>query len=96
MPIHIPGYHGKPYRPSNGDEGERFEAAYCDRCKRQPDEFDSYHDECHILADAFMFEIGEEGYPAEWVWAQGWPLCTAYEPRDGERPAPVSLDGPPS
>lgn len=92
MPIHMEGRHGEPYRPSNGTEGDRFEAAYCDRCTRHdPDAWTRDEPGCPIHLNALVFGIGEEGYPEEWVWAEGYPLCTAYDPTEGAPPAPVSL-----
>lgn len=51
----------KPYRPSNGSEGEWFFNTYCDRCW-----FDRTED-CPILAATLVYEVDDPEYPKEWV-----------------------------
>lgn len=63
----------KPYRPSNGSEGEFFMAQFCEHCAR-----DGEDSPCFILGAAFAFNIGEEGYPAEWVQDEQGTRCTAF------------------
>lgn len=91
---------GRPYRPSNGTEGEIFEAAWCDHCRRDA-AFRRFYDSngavggdqpdgCAILCSAHAFDIGDDGYPSEWVYGpDGQPRCTAFSDEDappvGER-----------
>lgn len=74
----------EPYRPSNGTEGEIFYEDWCVNCHRE-----AAGRLCKILAATMIFDIGERGYPKEWVRDVGeWPgnpRCTAFE----ESRAPV-------
>ncbi len=64
---------GKPYRPSNGTEGDIFEESYCQDCKR-------YGEPCMIFGAMLFHEIGEPGYPPEIVYGDdGQPTCKAFE-----------------
>ncbi len=86
----------EPYRPSNGTEGEIFKARFCDRCvksSRDPED-----EPCPIEAATFFFDIGEEGYPPEWVCEPYTgdieryllsPRCTAFQ--DWTKPAPNTI-----
>ena len=60
----------KPYRPSNGTEGEAFQDRWCARCTR--DDFDADL-LCPILARGLS---GQQ--PPEWVYRNGVPTCTAF------------------
>ena len=63
---------GKPYRPSNWSEGEMFFEAYCEDCKRGGS--------CEIAGATMCFDIGEKGYPKEWIYGDdGQPTCLAFE-----------------
>ena len=63
---------GKPFRPSNGTQGEIFESDFCDRCKRDRG--------CGIRMAALMHDETESEYPKEWVYNEhGQPTCTAFE-----------------
>jgi hypothetical protein len=65
---------GKPYRPSNGSEGEWFMEDFCYKCKMDENE------SCEIVAKTMFHDIGEPGYPKEWVYdIEGNPMCTAFE-----------------
>ena len=67
---------GKPYRPSNGEEGDRFMSAYCTDCVLCGEE----GCEKGLDSASFWCDIGEEGYPAEWQYGpDGQPTCTAFE-----------------
>lgn len=78
MPYRIPGAAGKPYRPSNGSEGMMFAEQFCGRCKKS-----NGGEPCSIFDFAFWNDIGDEGYPQEWVHdANGEPACTAFERHD--------------
>lgn len=71
----------EPYRPSNGTEGEMFEARFCDRCANDTD-----LSPCPIVTAAWCFSIGDGGYPAEWItddYDTAPPKsarCTAFTP----------------
>lgn len=73
MPYEIPACAGKPYSPSNGDEGRRFIERFCDLCIREDRENEIW---CPIVNGALM---GEQR--AEWTHDErGRPTCTAYKP----------------
>lgn len=59
----------KPYRPSNGTEGEAFESRWCDRCAHH----DPDGDACDILLRAHFNE-----QPDEWIYVNDTPTCTAF------------------
>jgi len=83
---------GKPYRPSNGSEGEMFQAQWCYRCERDR----AYQDwmagkikthgnafeepeGCKILSASMLYEVDDEDYPPEWVHDdEGFPMCAAF------------------
>lgn len=73
----------RPYRPSNGTEGDSFMGAWCERCTRYR------KGACGILNASFVYSLGEPGYPQEWrrVGPHGRPVCTAYRDPD-DRPPP--------
>lgn len=94
----------RPYRPSNGTDGEIFESRFCDRCKREA----KYRrtgdgaDGCTIATMAAGFGIGDLEYPKEWVISIGdatgmTARCTAFRHEDDPgtrrprkpRPAPL-------
>lgn len=71
---------GKPYRPSNGTEGELFYENWCADCRRDAAYRRDEGDSCDIVACAMAFNIGDPDYPKEWViGADGQPKCTAFE-----------------
>ena len=73
MPIRLPKSAGKPYRPSNGTEGEMFMAEFCDRCSK-------CDVGCQIIVASMAFEKDDPEYPKEWVFdSEGCPTCTAFE-----------------
>lgn len=62
----------RPYRPSNGTEGTIFEDRFCCQCSKQ--------DVCEIMQYAWLHDIGDPEYPAEWIYGPGGvPQCTAFE-----------------
>jgi len=71
----------KPYRPSNGTEGDYFMADFCNKCareaayRRDPDANDC----CDILVMTFAVGIDDPAYPKEWVTDDKGPRCTAFE-----------------
>jgi hypothetical protein len=68
---------GKPWRPSNGFEGDLFTSAFCSRCKHG------------VACDIFLLSLGcglsDPDYPSELVISdRGQPTCTAFaEKTDG-------------
>jgi hypothetical protein len=68
-----------PYRPSNGTEGDLFQAKFCDRCQKQK--------RCTILPKTMAFDVGDPGYPPQWIRDDaGDPTCTAFAPYGTPRP----------
>lgn len=63
----------RPYRPSNGTEGEIFQCEFCYRCAK---DMPSRH--CKIALRAFAFDIRDPQYPAEWIEDLEGPRCTAF------------------
>lgn len=69
----------RPYRPSNGIEGEIFENNWCYKCGRYREDPES-SDHCSIHIAAMCFDIGEPDYPPEWCYDDfGRPQCTGFE-----------------
>lgn len=65
----------KPYRPSNGTEGEIFQEQFCYQCKN-----DSEEEGCDILLRSMVHQINEPEYPTEWIYDENkQPVCTAFE-----------------
>jgi hypothetical protein len=84
----------RPYRPSNGTEGEIFDSVWCAGCERDA----SYrrgqdpHVGCRIIAYAMACRIDDPDYPKEWVTGGGkGPRCTAFIPK-GEEVPPARCD----
>lgn len=84
----------RPYRPSNGTEGDIFEDRFCHRCKREA----KYRrtgdgaDGCMIATRAAAFDISEPAYPTEWVISLGdatgmTARCTAFRHEDDPGPS---------
>ncbi len=82
----------RPYRPSNGTEGDSFMSVWCSRCER-----DRAHREdreaggCKIILMTMALGIDHPDYPAEWIISpdHGLPICTAFTTEPG---APEPLD----
>ena len=64
---------GTLYLPSNGTEGCIFLDDWCFKCRK--DGYPDYTPTCAILSGSF---VGEK-HPA-WVWRNGEPVCTQYDP----------------
>lgn len=63
----------RPYRPSNGTEGDIFMAEWCERCARNEG------DGCMIQLRALAHSIGDPEYPCEWNFTNGGvPQCSAF------------------
>ena len=86
---------GKPYRPSNGTEGDYFIDEFCMNCINCNPDPDG-EKQCDILRDTFVFDISDEGYPKQWVYDDNEkPSCTDWikwdwgndgDPDDPENP----------
>jgi hypothetical protein len=63
----------RKYRPSNGSEGLWFMGKFCDRCAN-----DSEGDECEIIALTMALDVDDDGYPEEWTYKNGDPVCTKF------------------
>lgn len=61
------GLAGKPYRPSNGEDGRQFMRNWCDMCVHDHAAHMSEDGSgCVLIVNAMLFRVGEEGYPEEW------------------------------
>jgi len=72
---------GKPYRPSNGTEGEIFQATWCAQCEanRAFREDHERADGCPIIANTMALSIDDPDYPAAWHYGpDGQPKCAAF------------------
>lgn len=96
---------GKPYRPSNGTEGDWFLSKFCLHCIHGKYEHtgDVIDNPCEIITASFFSEIGTSTYPPEWVYDDNEePTCTAWRKWDWGRdddgnwiePEPVYPDDP--
>lgn len=66
---------GKPYRPSNGLEGDLFRQAFCGNCIRWNEDVG-----CRIAHDTMDYCKDDPEYPREWIYGDdGQPKCTAYQ-----------------
>lgn len=87
---------GEKYRPSNGNEGMIFFAAWCHRCTRDKAmregiDFDECDDSelCKIIANTFAYDVTDAEYPIEWQYGKdGQPCCTAFVPAGESIPTP--------
>jgi hypothetical protein len=86
----------RPYRPSNGTEGDMFMAEWCGNCASADYEGDG----CVIQLRALMHKIDDPDYPAEWSLTDGGcPQCTAFckdqpaEPRCDKTPDMFGSEG---
>ena len=70
----------KLFRPSNGDQGHNFMAAYCERCAKHPINPDAKR-QCGILMRTMMHNINDPEYPSQWRYVNGEPTCTAFKDR---------------
>lgn len=81
-----------PYRPSNGTEGDIFQAMWCAHCAKRggPDIRGGDVEEmdyCDILAWTMALEIDDPGYPEQWRQdGPSGPRCTAFDSGDGIEP----------
>lgn len=83
MPVCYPQCAGKPYRPSNGTEGEMFQEQFCYRCRNDQND----DDPCEILTATMFYTVNAPKYPKEWVYDKdGRPTCTAFHDVQSEQP----------
>lgn len=68
----------RPYRPSNGSEGDWFIESHCMKC-RNCDPDPEGEKQCDILLRSVSYSVGDPEYPTEWVYKDGKPTCTAWE-----------------
>lgn len=71
----------KPYRPSNGTEGEWFIESHCHNCIRGKYEHtgDIKDNPCDIITRSWCCELNDPLYPREWIYDEkGEPTCTAW------------------
>lgn len=71
----------KPYQPSNGTEGDIFMGKFCFKCVKLPHDT-AAKNQCNILLHTFVYDIGDQQYPKEWISISGKPACTAFKDRD--------------
>jgi len=66
----------KPYRPSNGSDGELFMLEFCYRCERYDEDTG-----CPILFASMAYDLGDAEYPKEWVKEDDGSeaRCTAFQ-----------------
>jgi len=73
------------YRPSSGTEGCQFESEFCANCKAEegyrnnPDDWDA----CEIITNSMCYAVDDPKYPKQWIYKDGKPTCTAFDPVDG-------------
>lgn len=70
----------RPYRPSNGTEGEIFYGRWCAWCERDREYRDGGQgDPCPILTATYALSVNDPDYPREWREdGPRGPRCTAY------------------
>ena len=73
----------KPYMPSNGTEGDSFEAEYCKQCTKDST-VRGGDKECPILTKAIL---GEQ--PEQWVYYKDedteYPICLNFKPLNNKQ-----------
>lgn len=91
-------YKSRPYRPSNGTEGEGFMARFCERCVRdRAARQGNPADGCEIIVATMCLQVDDPDYPTEWIVDDMGPRCTAFKLDEGDddgdkRPAPPEPD----
>lgn len=78
----------RPYRPSNGTEGQFFYEAWCAKCSRDAAFRNNDNDRprgCSIIARALIYDLDDPQYPKEWIQGTDDGVfsetrCTAFTP----------------
>lgn len=65
----------KPYRPSNGFEGEIFYHNWCAKCTMDDP---PNHKMCPIYGASLIYKTTDSEYPPQWVETEDGPECTAF------------------
>lgn len=79
---HFKASAGKPYRPSNGDEGEWFMGLWCRDCHHDRNADKDNGKGCKLVVMMMAYNIGDKGYPEELQYgADGQPSCTKFVER---------------
>lgn len=74
----------RPFRPSNGTEGDIFTHHWCHHCERdrafrEAEAAGEIAEGCPILANTMAYDIDHPSYPKEWIYGTDRePKCTAY------------------
>lgn len=77
------------YRPSNGTEGEAFQARWCHNCIHDQFDAESGMGGCEIIMRSMLHDVNDPEYPEEWQQEPGQaPRCTAFHDRSDEPPKP--------
>lgn len=89
----------KPYRPSNGTEGEGFISTYCYNCIHE-NPSNELKPHCEILTATMCLGTDDEGYPKEWIYdTNNKPTCTKFKKwdwgNDGDPNDPDNPKAPP-
>lgn len=66
------------YKPSNGTEGEIFQAHWCDNCKHDDFDDQTCTGGCSILSKTMLYDVDDPDYPSEWQVIDGKPECKAF------------------
>ncbi len=85
----------KPYRPSNGSEGDWFMSEHCYQCIHENPDSEK-KPKCEIITASMCFFITDAGYPKEWCYDENnEPCCTKWQKWDwGNDGDPDDPDNP--
>ena len=86
------------YHPSNGTEGMSFMEDFCLQCIHDNPDLDSPK-KCEILTATMCFYPTDPEYPKEWIYKNGYPVCTKFQKwdwgNDGDPDDPDNPKAPP-
>lgn len=71
---------GEPFSPCNGGL-EWFTSRFCDQCAKHSGRGSGSDDFCPILFSIMSEDESSPDYPTEWIYRNGQPTCTAYQPK---------------
>lgn len=83
----------KPYRPSNGTEGDGFMASHCFQCLHDNPDPDQ-NPKCDILTASMCYGLNDPEYPKQWVYKDGKPTCLSFVKWDWDNGDPNDPDNP--